>query len=645
MLADLRRIEGVERIALHGLAVTEVSEVMAAAAGHELDADALALAGEITSETDGNPFFVGEVLRSLAESGRLLYDEETERWSVDRSAPLGLPESVRDVIGRRVERLGAQTRDVLTLAAVIGRSFELKLLTRLVDLTEGQLLDLLEAAVEAFLLDESTERVGQFRFVHALINQTLYEALGPTRRARMHHQVAWALEDLYGPDPGEHVGELALHWRLATMSIDTRKAADYAFRAGQLALDSLAPAEAAKLFADAVELLGPTKDADHCRALIGLGKAQQLTGDPAYRKTLLDASRIAATLRDAGLASGAALANTRGFMSLIGDLDEERCDAIERALELDDCTDPSLRGQLLALLAQELLYEQDRTRRQALATQAIGLSRKIGDARAKARALQHAFHGLWSPDMLAVRAGVADDLLANARAVEDRTLEFWALYLAQHVSFETGDFARAQLVLDRQQELATALSQPTLSWIALIHAAGWELVKGDLAAGERLAKQALEAGNAAGQPDALQIYGEQRALVRTYQGRGDARLIQLSRQAAVVHPKMTVWAASGAHYESHFGRPEAAAAILRDAVESRLERVGWDTLRLVTLAFYADAAARLRAVDAAALLHELIAPWSDQFVWGGACGYGHARLWLGALAAQARYRRRGGRAF
>ena len=106
VLADLRRVEGVERIALQGLGAAEVSEVMAVAAGHELDADALVLAGEIASETDGNPFFVGEVLRSLVESGRLLFDSATERWSVDRSSPLGLPESVRDVIGRRVDRLG-----------------------------------------------------------------------------------------------------------------------------------------------------------------------------------------------------------------------------------------------------------------------------------------------------------------------------------------------------------------------------------------------------------------------------------------------------------------------------------------------------------------------------------------------------------
>ena len=74
VLADLRRVEGVQRIALEGLGEAEVSEVMAAVAGHELDADGLMLAGEIASETDGNPFFVGEVLRSLVESGRLLYD-------------------------------------------------------------------------------------------------------------------------------------------------------------------------------------------------------------------------------------------------------------------------------------------------------------------------------------------------------------------------------------------------------------------------------------------------------------------------------------------------------------------------------------------------------------------------------------------
>ncbi len=630
VLADLRRVEGVERIALEGLGAAEVSEVMAAAAGHQLDADALALAGEIASETDGNPFFVGEVLRSLVESERLLYDPTTERWSVDRSAPLGLPESVRDVIARRVERLGDEAHEVLTLAAVIGRTFELDLLVRLVE-TESELLDRLEAAVAASLLDESTERVGRFRFVHSLINQTLYEGLGATRRSSMHRRVALALEELYGHDPGEHVAELALHWRLA--AVDGSKAAHYAVRAGRRVLDSLAPAEAAKLFGDALDLLGPIENAERCRALIGLGEAQQLTGDPAYRTTLLHAARIASSLGDADLAAAAALANTRGFTSLIGDLDDERVDAIERAVELDDRSDTGRRAQLLALQSQELLYEHDRTRRQAFATEAIALAGDIGDPRVRARVLQHAFYGLWGPDKLAVRADLANDLLASAQAAEDRALEFWANLLLLHVSSETSDFARAQVARDRQQELAAALAQPTLNWVAQVGVAAWAVLEGDLVAGERLARQALELGNLAGQPDALQIFGEHRALVRTYQGRGDEQLIALSRQAADVHPRMAIWSASTALYEAHFGSQEVARAILRDAVESGLERVGWDTLRLVTLAFYTEAASRLRARDAAALVHEQMAPWQDHFVWSGALGYGHVRLWLGVAAA------------
>jgi len=633
LLADLHSLQGVQRIMLEGLDAPEVAEIMTAVTGHELDTAALQVAGEIATETDGNPLFVGEVLRSLLESGRLRYDEDSERWSIDRPGPPGLPESVRDVIARRVERLGEETREVLTLGAVIGRSFELELLLRLVEVTESELLDRLEAAVAASLLAESTEKVGRFTFVHALINQTLYELLGQTRRARLHRRVADALEALFGPDSEEHVGELALHWRLASTAGDQLKAAHYASRAGRRALESLAPTEAVKLFTDALELLGPAEDAERCRGLIGLGTARQLAGDAAYRETLLDASRIASALEDGDLAASTVLANTRGFMSLIGELDQERVDAIERALELDDRSDPGRRAQVLALQSQELLYEHDRARRQALATEAIELARDVQDARVRARVLQHAFHGLWSPDKVEVRAGLVGELLAVSRETGDRALDFWAQYLRLHVSFETCDIAQAQVARERQQELAAALAQPTLSWATGVAVAAWALLTGDLAVASRLGKQSLELGYAAGQPDALQIFGEHRALIRMYQGRGDAQLIELSRQAALLYPRMAIWGASTAQYEARFGSRDAAAAILERAVETRLEEIGWDTLRLAALTFYADAAACLHALDASALIHELLSPWHEQFAWGGAGGYGHVRLWLGVTAA------------
>jgi hypothetical protein len=341
-------------------------------------------------------------------------------------------------------------------------------------------------------------------------------------------------------------------------------------------------------------------------------------------------------LGDADLAAAASLANTRGFTSLIGDLDDERVAAIERAVELDDRSDVGRRAQLLALQSQEFLYEHDRARRQALAMEAIALAGGVDDPRVKARALQHAFYGLWGPDMLSVRADLANDLLASAQAAEDRALEFWADLLLVHVSFEKGDFARAQVARDDQQELAAALAQPTLSWVAQVMVAAWAALEGDFEAGEGHARRALELGSSAGQPDALRIFGELRALVRTYQGRGDEQLIELSRQAARAWPRMAVWAASTALVRSPLRQPGDGARAPSGCRGQRPRGVGWDTLRLVTLAFYTEAASRLRALDAAALVHEQMTPWQDHFVWSGALGYGHARLWLGVTAATLR---------
>ena len=137
---------------------------------------------------------------------------------------------------------------------MIGRTFDSELLCAMPRGGRGPLLDHLEAAVAASLLSESAERVGEFRFAHALINQTLYEGLGATSRARIHQRVAQALEELHGADPDERLAELALHWRLALSPSDTGQGRRLRLPAGQRALARLAPAEAVKLFTDALEL-------------------------------------------------------------------------------------------------------------------------------------------------------------------------------------------------------------------------------------------------------------------------------------------------------------------------------------------------------------------------------------------------------
>jgi class 3 adenylate cyclase len=631
MLADLRTVDGVRRLSLRGLARGEVAEIVTAVSGHELDADGVALADEIAQETDGNPFFVGELLRGLRESGGLVYDEDAGRWNVRGEARRALPESVREVIERRVERLGAQAANTLRLAAVIGRAFDVDLLAASSDVEEAHLLDHLEAAVSASLLSESTERIGQFSFAHALINQTLYEGLGATRRARMHHSVAVALEQLADGDRGERLGELAMHWRLATSAVDVRKAAGYARLAGQQALERLAPADAARLFADALELAGEEQTVERCEALVGLGEAQRQTGDPAYRDTLLQAARVASVLQDGELAARAALASSRGSYSLIGEVDAERLAAIARAIELDDPPVLARRARLLALEAQELEWSGDLVRRRALADEAVSLAREAGDPRALGGVLLNAFYAYWSPETLELRRSVAKELVESTAAAQDPALGFWAHVLMFNVELETGRFESAHGALMRSQAIAEELGQPILNWIATYNRAGWAQPREDMASARQLAERAFELGQLAGEPDAVFIYGAQLASVSAYDGRG-AEIVEMLEQSVSAYPDFAAWRAGLAHVYCMVGRHADAAGLVEQAAADRFEHVPRDQTYTTAIALYADAASQANVPEAAAALYELIEPWADQFVWNGATGFGHARTWLGLLA-------------
>jgi predicted ATPase len=187
-------------------------------------------------------------------------------------AELGLPQSVREVIGRRVERLGSDARRALSAAAVIGRDFDLGVLLAVVDLPQAQLLDLLDEAVAASLLQESSQRAGRFTFVHVLVAHTLYEDLGATRRALLHRQAAEALEELCSEASGERlvaefseaIGSaggsaaiLAYHWREAG---DLDRTVHYLLMAAEGAGRGRAEAEAVTLYNQALDLI-PEDDA------------------------------------------------------------------------------------------------------------------------------------------------------------------------------------------------------------------------------------------------------------------------------------------------------------------------------------------------------------------------------------------------
>jgi len=630
LLADLHREQGVERVKLTGLDSGDVLALMEASAGHELDRDGRALAEQITRETAGNPFFAGEVLRHLTESGAIV-QEQGGRWRlVGNMAALGLPQSVREVIGRRVERLGPDARTALSAAAVIGRDFDLDLLSEVVELSEDRLLDLLEQGVAASLLTESPERAGRFTFSHALVEHTLYEDLGRARRARLHKRVAVALEEQCGDEPDERLGELAAHWAAAVVSSDNAKALHYARRAAERALAQLAPAEAARWYRQALELHDQAPGGDRterCDLLTGLGEAQRQTGDPEFRQTLLDAAHQAQALDDADRLSRAVLANTRGWFSQAGAVDAGRVHALEAAAEALADDDPR-RARVLALLADELHFAGEPARCRALAYEAIAIARVAGDPATLAHTLNHATWAIWVPDTLREREPMTDELVELTQHLDDPRLRSLAAQRQWNIGVEAGDRGRVRAGLETMRAMVARVPDPALAWTRLHIEIAGALTDGDLQAAERWAIQAFEAITASGEPDAELMSGIEIANVRYLQGRyGELveQIVQLARESPGVAGLRS--GAALALIES--GRENEARAL---ALAEDFQSLPWDIIWPQSIVAWADACRRLCLTDRACELYELLTPFSGQLAISGAGVYGSIDWALGALA-------------
>ena len=358
-LAELRRELGVSRIELAGLDDTGVLAFMEAAAGHDLDDDGVGLAHALYRETDGNPFFVGEMLRHLSETGAI-YQDVTGRWTAAADfEAMAMPDSLRLVIGARVARLGEVVSQVLPLTAVMGREFDLDLLARVTERSEDELLDILDAAAASALVREVANAPGRYCFSHALIQHTLYQDQGATRLARAHRQVAEAIEAIVGDRPGARVGELAYHWFSATQPVNTAKAISYARQAGEAALAALAPDDAVRYFSQALQLACEVTDDDpllECDLRVSLGKAQRQAGIAAFRETFLAAAERARELGATDLLVQAALANNRGWFSASGVIDADKVAVLEATLSALSEADSPERALTLATLCSELSF-------------------------------------------------------------------------------------------------------------------------------------------------------------------------------------------------------------------------------------------------------------------------------------------------
>jgi class 3 adenylate cyclase/tetratricopeptide (TPR) repeat protein len=631
-LADLRREACVDRIALAGLEDIDIIDLLEAAAGHEMTHDGVALAHAIRRETAGNPFFVVEVVRHLAETGAFVQDDKGH-WTLSGDLDsLGLPASVREVVAHRVARLGQDTERALSLASVVGRDFDLDVLSQLIEADEDQLIDVLEQATSAGLITESDDRAGHYRFVHALIQHSLYQDLSATRRQRAHHRVAEALEEVGSAADNDRLAELARHWMAATRPAETGKALYYARRAGEAALAAYSPLDAIKWYSQALDLSSrePQEDErERCVLLVGLGKAQRQAGQPDHRNTLLEAANIAIGLGDTELLVAAALAGTRGT-ARTAEADEEQVGILRAALDVVGDADAASRARLLAALT-EVTDAREWELRKDLACEAMEIASGLSDESTVLDVVSRCYLPRAQPESSAERLAATARAISMADRLGDPVARLQTRFNRVHACMEAGDIAETDSRFDEMEALVNQTGLPQYQWQQSFHRSWRLLLSGDLAAAEAANNEALEIGTGIGAPEALAAYGGVLLEIRLQQGRL-GEIADFVAQAAADNPAIAVLRAAVVEMYCTLGRVGEARELFEPDVTNGFADFPRDRIWTTAMTFCADSAVDLAHREAAQLLYAELNPFSEMVAFTQGSVGGALSRPLGRLA-------------
>jgi class 3 adenylate cyclase/tetratricopeptide (TPR) repeat protein len=624
-LAELFRQPVTSRLALGGLDQGEVSRFIANVAGIDPAAD---LVAALHGQTEGNPYFVSELVRLLAAEHRL-----------EASGLLagGIPEGVRHVIGRRLNRLPEAVNACLAVACVQGREFDLDVVARAAGLPSDEVLDALEEAMDARLVTEAGTRPGRFRFAHALVRETLYDELPLRRRRRLHDQVGAALAELRADDLEAQLAELAHHFSQAARPGHARQAVAYARQAGDRAMEVLAYEEAAGHFERALRALDlqePSDQAERCELLLALAAAGMAAGEVAEARARYE--QAAALARRTG--DGEQLARAAfglGVEFTAGTVDELEVRLLEEALAVLGETDSILRARVLGRLAKALQSAPDPRRRAGLSEAAVAMARRIGDPVSLAAVLYDRHMATWAPGNLPERSAISAEVVRLAESSGDGVTALRGRGFLMANLLELGDMAALGRELDTYRRAAQELGQPHFRWHVPLFEAGQAVLAGRFDDAEELVGEALALGRRARDP-VVAIY---HPIVLTGLRWGQGRLPELERTLAEFvdrYPSNLGWRATLAVLLCEAGRAGEARAHFERLAANGFTGLPRNHLFLYHASALAIVAHALGDAARASRLYELLAPYADHNVLVARLPLGtlgSARHYLGLLAA------------
>ena len=630
MLADLRRADAARRLVLRGFSRDEGTAFVEAAAGHELEQFHQRLADTMHEVTSGNPLFLREVLSHLVETGDI--SQRDGRWVTDLVEVdlerLGLPEGVRDAISRRLSGLSDRANAVLQVAAVIGPTFELRVLDRIPELEGGAVVDALDEVLPTGLIAEA-DGAGTFQFVHALVRQTLLDELTSTRRMRLHRRIAEALEAL--PDVGERFGALAHHYSESALDGCAEKAADYAIAAAGQAHDRGAPEEAlghATRALEVLDLAGVVDSARRADLHIAVGRATDGFADA--RAAFVKAADHARAADDHQRFAEAAI--RLGRLTVLGQEDPLTDALLVEAVATAE--DGAVRCGAMACLAV-YRYRAASGRGADLAEEALQEARQLGDHRALVASLWSRLIVLTGSPDLAQRRRLTEEVIAAVARAADVDAEQaagseWGAGVYDH----DVDLYRGIVLLqagDRDGYDANAeafLASPDArnrQGADVIRTLG-ALLDGRLDEAEAMVQAGLAHQNE--RVGALNTFLVQFMLLRREQGRWEEIHDALAASASA-NPSLVAFEAALAAAEAEQGRVEESARRLRSLAGEGLPRVPRDSLFPTALAFLSIVASVVDDAEAAAALLPHVERYRGQVLTVSG--------WLAALGAADRF--------
>ncbi|HZQ38231.1 MAG TPA: LuxR C-terminal-related transcriptional regulator, partial [Dehalococcoidia bacterium] len=654
-LSEIARIPGSVRLALSGLEPAVIAEFVRSLCGI---VPPQAVVAAVARQTEGNPFFVSEVVRLLEGDGSLTAGEVAGAGELR----LTIPTTVRETIGRRLDVLSPDCSKVLTTAAVIGRDFRLNTVKAVVraqngpHLSDAVLLDSIEEAEAQGVIAEAPGSPGSYRFAHVLFRDTIYDALPSTRRMRLHGSVGTALESVYRTNLAPHLAELATHFAHAAPAGRAGKAIRYARWAGDHALSVYAYEDAVQQYSRALQLMDelgddgerafddlapgeplPAEDPQtgRCELLLRLADAQRGAGhSERARQSYLDAAALARRNGDSQRLATAAL----GFAhhnAEFGVVNRQSVALLEEAQQALGEADSSAAVMLQTRLAMELYFAGERERAAQLGRRGWEMARRLGDAQALIFALN--FEAIAGAAEALTRLEISNEIVRLGAKLGRVDLELLGLGWRVPCLLELGDLLGVDAEIERYGQLATQLGQPLYQAQSLALRSMRATLAGRFEEGERLAEQALALGRQGGRVDAAQAFGGQLFVLRALQG----RLVEIEPAVASFvarYAAVSGWRGALAYLYSELNEQEKASAELERMMNSTLAALPQDFLWLAALTSLAEACASTDSSEHAQVLYEILLPFAARNVVVGA-GYactGSVARCLGLLAATMR---------